>query len=186
VKFRLAENSLFAILLRSPWWVSALVALGVFGAVRLFMEWGYALFATTPFIVIAAMAAGKQFWQPRGARLVRALEDIRDMSWETFAAALEKGFGREGYAVRRVEGAADLELERAERKTLVSARRWKAARTGAEPLRELLAARKRHDAAECAYVCAGELTEQAREVAKDNAVRLVEGVELVRLLRDVR
>jgi restriction system protein len=186
VKFRLAENSLFAILLRSPWWASVLVALAVFGVVRFFMEWGFALFATGPFIVIAAIAAWRQIREPRGARLERALEGVRGMSWDAFVAALARGFGRDGYAVKRVEGAADLELEKAERVTLVSARRWKAARTGAEPLRELLAAAKRREAADCAYVSAGELTEQAREVARDNAVRLVEGVELVRLLRGRR
>jgi restriction system protein len=186
VKIKLPENSLFAILLRSPWWVSVLVALAVFGAVRFFMLWGYALFATSPFIVIAAMAAWRQLRQPGGARLARALQDVRAMPWEAFAAALERGFGRDGFAVKRVEGVADLELKKSDRLTLVSARRWKAALTGAEPLRELLAAGKRRDAAECAYVCAGELTQQAREVANGNALRLVEGVELVRLLRDDR
>lgn len=186
MKLRLPENSLFAILLRSPWWVSALVVLAVFGVVRFFMQWGYALFATTPFVVIALLAAWRQLRQPAGARLARALEDVRGMSWDAFAAALERGFGRDGYAVKRIEGAADLELEKAQRLTLVSARRWKAAQTGAEPLKELLAAAKRREGAGCAYVCAGELTAQAREVAKDNAVRLVEGMELVRLLRDVR
>lgn len=186
MKFKLPENSLFALLLRSPWWVSVLVALAVFGTVRFFMLWGYALFATSPFIVISVVAAWKQIRQPGGARLARALENVRGMPWEVFATALERGFGRDGYAVKRVGGAADLELQRADRVTLVSARRWKAARTGAEPLRELLAAGKRIEAAECAYVCAGELTEQAREVAKDNAMRLVEGAELIRLVRDVR
>lgn len=183
MKLRLPENSLFAILMRSQWWVSALVALAVFAAVRFFMEWGYALFATGPFIVIAAMTVWKQLRRPGGARLARALAEMRAMSWEAFAAALDKGFAHQGYAVRRVEGGADFELEKAGRVTLVCARRWKAARSGAEPLRELLAAGKRRAAAECLYVCAAEMTDQAREVAKDNALRLVEGVELVHLVR---
>ena len=40
MKWKMAENSLFGILLRKSWWVSALVALGTFVAVRNFMEWG--------------------------------------------------------------------------------------------------------------------------------------------------
>jgi restriction system protein len=38
MKLTLPENSLFAILLRARWWVSLLVALGVFAVVRLFLE----------------------------------------------------------------------------------------------------------------------------------------------------
>ncbi len=179
MKWKMAENSLFAVLLRSPWWVSALVAAGVFGLLRLFIEWGYALFATGPFIVIAVMAAWKQMRTPSGARLEKALEKIRGMSWEEFARALEQGFRREGYAVKRVEGAADFELAKAGRVSLVCARRWKAARTGAEPLKELVAAGEKRGVGECMYVVAGELTEQARGFAKQKGVTLVEGARMV-------
>ena len=51
---KLPENSLFAILLRSRWWVSLLVALVAFGAVRLVLhEEAYAFFAALPFIAIS-------------------------------------------------------------------------------------------------------------------------------------
>jgi len=60
------------------------------------------------------------------------------MTWEEFARALEEGFRREGYAVKRAEGAADFELEKAGRVSLVCARRWKASVTGVEPLKELV------------------------------------------------
>jgi restriction system protein len=183
MKWKMAENSLFAILLRSQWWVSVLVAAGVFAAVRLFIEWGYALFATTPFVVIAAMAAWRQIRTPQGARLENALEKVRDMSWEAFARALEEGFRREGYTVKRVAGAADFELEKAGRASLVCARRWKAKRTGAEPLKELVAAGEKRGAQECVYVVAGEMTEQARGFAKEKLVRLVEEAGLVRLTK---
>lgn len=183
MKWKMAENSLFGILLRKSWWVSALVALGTFGAMMNFIEWGYALVATTPFFVIAVIAAWRQIRVPSGARLDRALEKVRAMSWEDFARALEAGFRKDGFAVQRVEGAADLELEKAGRVSLVCARRWKAARTGAEPLKELVAAGEKRGAGECMYVVAGELTEQARGFAKDRGVKLVEGAGLAGLVR---
>ena len=37
MKLELPRNSLFAVLLRSPWWIAALLAAGVFGATRLFL-----------------------------------------------------------------------------------------------------------------------------------------------------
>ena len=42
------DNSLFAILLRSPWWASALVALGLAGGLRLLIPDLFALFAGLP------------------------------------------------------------------------------------------------------------------------------------------
>lgn len=183
MKWKMAENSLFAVLLRSQWWWSLLVAAAVFGVIRMFVEWGFALFAASPFIVIAAVAAWRQIRVPGGARLEKALGKIRALSWENFARALEAGFAKEGYAVKRVEGAADFELAKTGRVSLVCARRWKASRTGAEPLKELVAAGEKRGAGECMYVAAGELTEQARGFAKEKGVKLVEGAGLAGLVR---
>lgn len=183
MKWKLGENSVFAILLRQSWWVSALVAIAVFGLAQNFLPWGYALFATTPFTVITLIVAWKQIRVPGGARLATALEKIRSLSWEDFEQALETGFRDEGYAVQRVDGAADFELEKSGRVTLVCARRWKAARTGIAPLKELVAAGEKRGASECQYAVAGELTEQARAFATQKGVKLVEGAELARLVR---
>ena len=177
----LPEKSLFAILLRSRWWVSLLVALGTFGVVRLFLDAGYAFFAAVPFIVIAVAARWRQRHVPSGARLDAAIDALRAMTWEEFARALEQGYRREGYAVKRVEGAADFELERAGRLSLVAAKRWKASRTGVEPLKELAAAGEARGAAECVYVLAGETTRNALEYAKKTRINWLRGADLVKL-----
>ncbi len=179
---KLPENTLFSILLRSRWWVSLLVALGIFGVVRLFLDAGYAFFAALPFIVIAGVALWRQRRVPSGARLDAAIDALRAMTWEEFARALEQGYRREGYVVKRVEGAADFELERAGRLSLVAAKRWKASRTGVEPLKELLAAGEARGAAECAYVLAGEMTRNALEFAKKTKINWVQGADLVKLI----
>lgn len=180
---KLPQNSLFAMLLRSRWWVSALIAVAVFGIVRLLLDAGFGLFAALPFIVIAAVVAWKEIRQPRGARLERALERLRAVSWEEFAAGVEAGYRRHGYAVKRAEGIADFELEKDGRVSLVCARRWKAARTGVEPLRELVSAGDKRGAGECVYVVAGELSDQARGFAIDKGVKLLEGAGLAGLVR---
>jgi restriction system protein len=183
MKWKIPENSLFAILQRQSWWVSALAALATFVVVQNFVAWVYALFATLPFTVIALMVAWKQIFGPNGARVEKTLEKTRSMSWEDFAQALERGYRAEGYAVQRATGVVDFELEKLGYVTLVSARRWKAARTGIEPLKELAAAGERLGARECRYAVAGELTEQARAFARQKGVKLVEGAELARLVR---
>ena len=180
---KLPQNSLFAVLLRARWWVSALAALGVFALARLILPEGVALFAALPLIVIAALVAWREIRQPRGARLDAALAQLRAMSWEEFAAAVEAGFRRQGYTVRRAEGVADFELEKDGRVSLVCARRWKAARTGVEPLKELATAGGKRGAEECVYLVAAELTEQARRFAGDKRVRLLEGAGLSALAK---
>jgi restriction system protein len=183
---KLPKNSLFGILMRARWWTSALVMFGVFALVRLFLSGDLAFFAALPFGVIAAVVAWKEIRQPRGARLDRALEALRAMPWEEFAEALQAGYRRAGYAVRRADGAADFELETAGRVSLLSARRWKAAVTGVEPLRELAAAGEKRDGVECLVVVAGGMSERARAFAAEKGIKVVEGGELVTLARKPR
>jgi restriction system protein len=184
MKLGLPQNSLFAILLRSRWWVSLLVALGAFSAVRLFLNEFYAFFAALPFIVIAVMALRRQLRVPT-ARIDAAIGALRAMTWEEFARALEQGFRREGYIVKRVEGAADFELERAGRLSLVAAKRWKAASTGVDPLKQLVAAGEARQAVECVYVLAGEMTQNAMAFANKTKINRVRGADLVKLVGTV-
>jgi restriction system protein len=180
----LNENSLFAVLLRQPWWVSLLAAGGAFMLMKLFLPAPYAAFGAAPFIVIAGIAAWRQLRMPSAKRVAARLEVIRGMSREEFVAALDEAFRREGYEVARAAGAhADLELTQAGRVSLVSCRRWKATRTGIEPLRGLLAEAQKREVG-CMYVAAGEVTANARAFAARERIRLVDERELARLLRN--
>jgi restriction system protein len=184
MKLEMHKNSLFAVLLRSPWWASLLVAAGLGSALRLALPDVYAFFAALPFIAIAACAAWRQLRAPSAAKVAQSLEALRARPWDEFAAALESAFRRDGYSVMRLDGRdADLELTRAGRVSLVSCKRWKVARTGIEPLRELHAARRRREAHECIYVAAGEVTENAAAFSAQTGIRLLRGAELAKLLR---
>lgn len=184
MKWKMHDNSLFAVLLRSPWWVSLLAAFAVFGLIRLVLEPLYAAFAALPLLVVAAVAGGRQLRAPSAENIAAAMELLRAMNWDEFSVLLEEAWRREGYAVERLGGAqADLELTKDGRKTLVACKRWKAARTGVEPLRELKAAGEAREATDCIYVLAGDLSEQARSFAAKNRIRLVEGAVLAQLAR---
>lgn len=183
MNFRMNPNSLFAILLRKPWWVSIAVAAGLFAVVRLAIPPFYAAFATLPFLVIGCYAGWQQLRAPSAARVARALDKLRAMAWEEFSAALEAAYRREGYSVGRIAGApAELELTRAGRTALVACKRWKATRTGIDPLRELDAAKRARDAHDCIYVATAEITRNARAFAAEKGIKLLEGAELATLL----
>ena len=179
---QLHQNSLFAVLMRSSWWISAALAAGIFGAAQLFLPVEFAVFTASPFFVIAVYVAWKALRTPSAGRIAKTLERLTALPREEFTAALEAGWRAQGYEVGR-SSLVDLELRRGGRLTLVACRRWKAANTGVEPLRELHAAGRAREAHEVIYVAAGEITQQARAFAQSNAIRLVSGAELAGLVR---
>ncbi|HWS76697.1 MAG TPA: restriction endonuclease [Quisquiliibacterium sp.] len=187
MKFRMAENSLFAILLRSSWWVSFLVAGGIVLLSGLLLPAQFVVYGAivaAPFFVIGFIAAWRQLQAPGAARIAATVERAGAMSREDFISALEEAWRREGHEVRRVDSqAADLELVKDGRTVLVACRRWKAGRTGVDPLRELQAAREARNAQGGLYVALGEVTDTARAFAARNGILLVQGAELAKLLK---
>ena len=182
MKWQLPRNSLFAILARQPWWVSALIAGCSFAGLRLLIPEGMAAFAALPFAVIAVYAGVQQLRRPGAKRVAATLERARGLSGESFTSSLEAGFRRDGYAVTRMNGAADLELRREGLVTLVACKRWKAMRVGIEPLREFHAATRTAGAVGRMYIAVGEVTDSARAFAAEKNIRVVQAEELARLL----
>lgn len=185
----MAEKSLFAILLRSPWWISLAISLAIGLVARALLPPEYFLFGAMggfPFLVIAVIAAWRQFSAPSTAHVEATLAQIGAMSWRDFSAALGQALGREGFEVRRLDSAAaDFELLKAGRTVLLSGKRWKAARLGLEPFQALEAARRACDASSSICVTTGEVTANARQFAVAQQIRVIEGMELAQLLRPV-
>lgn len=187
MKLKMAPNSLFAILLRSPWWVSVAIALvlGLTGAALLPEAYRVmGALSGLPFAVIGALAARRQWQLPSAARVAQTQQALATMAWPAFAALLEQAFRRDGYTVQRGRGdAVDFELERQGRRMLVSARRWKTARTGQEALRALQAARDAAEAPDALYIGLGELSDNARPFAAQHRIAIWQAAELALALR---
>ncbi|MFY3175066.1 restriction endonuclease, partial [Achromobacter xylosoxidans] len=109
------------------------------------------------------------------------------MSWQQFAATVEAGFRRDGCEVERLQGpGADFALTKDGHVAMVGAKRWKAARVGVEPLRELQAAREKRGAREAIYIALGEVSDNALQYARAQGVSLMTAPELAKLLRDLK
>lgn len=177
--FKPHKDSLFSILLRSPWWASLLIAVGLFFASRLFLPPVAAAASTFPWVALAIYGAWRQMKVPSAARVAETMERLRGMSWEEFSAVIAEGFRREGYEVTiNKGGAADLELRKQGYVTLVACRRWKVAQAGIAPVRELQAAREAGEVRSGIYITAGELSPQAAAFAADKNLRVLDGVAL--------
>ena len=186
MQWRLNENSLFAILLRSPWWISVAIACAVTAIALALLPEAYRIFGAVtglPFLVIGCIAAWKQWQAPSSARIDRTLAAVRAMSWAEFSRVMESAYRRQGYGVSAISGsAADFEITKEGRTALVHCKRWKVARTGVDTLSELHAMKEARNAHECIYVAAGEITDNARVFAAKHGIKLVGGAELARLL----
>ncbi len=186
MRFKMSDNSLFAYLLRAPWWISLLIAI-VLGLFARFVlpdlyapyAWSFAL----PFLATTGMVLWKQRHTPGEARVAATLEAIAAMSWREFSELMVKALERDGYIVTRTEGAADFLLVKDGRTSLLSCKRWKAASHGIEPLRELDAARRAQELQAAIYVVTGNITDNAQRFAADRRVTLMQAPELTHLLR---
>lgn len=190
MKLKMSQNSIFAVLLRSPWWMSAGVAVllcaGGFAALPLEYA-AMGVFAAVPFAVISLMAAYKQMRAPSGARVQAVTEAVAAMSWADFSRTVEAGFRRDGCEVERLQApGADFALTKDGHVAIVSAKRWKAARNGVEPLRELQAVREKRGAREAIYIALGDVSDNALQYAKAQGVSLMTAPELSKLLRDLK
>lgn len=187
---RMAKNSIFAILLRSPWWVSGLVSLALALVGWFLMPPGYGIYGVAtgvPFAIVCAMALKKQWGTPSRARTTAMLEQIRALSWRDFSDEIERALQRDGFEVKRVDmPEADFSITSDGRTALVSCRRWKVASTGIEPLRELCRVVERDGFYDAFYVTAGEFTSKAMDFAVEKKMRLLHGAALVKLMRGMK
>ena len=183
----MAENSLFAVLLRSPWWISFAIAAAIVTACSALLPRDIVPFASLgaiPMVIVGCMAAWRQLRAPSASK-VQALKDAAAaMSWRDFADALERSWQADGQSVKRLNlPAADLQLDKGGQTLLVNAKRWKAANHGVEPLRDLQALVAQREARAGVYVTLqGTISDNARSYAKEHGITLIDGDALAALL----
>lgn len=187
--FKMSDKSLFAVLLRSPWWISFALALAVGAACfKLFPDRFAVVGALSglPFAVIGGIAMWKQRGIPNPARIEEALQKLSALSARDFASTLEAAYAKDGYVVAKVTASgADLSVTKAGRTALVNSKRWKAATHGIEPIRELSAAMEALDANQGVYIAVNALSDAARTFASKNSIRVMQGTELALLMKAV-
>jgi restriction system protein len=186
MKFKMPPNSLFAVLLRSPWWISfGIVALIVLASFALLPKDAvvYGAFAGFPLFVIGLMAAWRQLRAPSEARVNAALARAAALSWPEFSNAVEQGYAAHGQTVARLNsGGADFSMHKDGHTTLVSCKRWKAVNQGVEGLRELVAARQAAGAQQATYISLHGLSDAAQRYAKAQGVHVMPLTELALLV----
>lgn len=182
----MAQDTLFHILQRQPWWVTLLAAILIFWiAYAIFPP--IAPFAALPFVALAIYIAVVQWRRGEPGDVGQRLAELRAMSWETFSECVADAYRRQGYNVAPSGGGGyDFKLEKAGRVTLVQCRRWKVNQVGEAPVRDLARAVEQNEASRGICLAAGDFSARARSLAAGEPVTLVSGPELATLLRKQR
>jgi len=183
--FKMAQGSLFAILLRSTWWYSILIGLVIIALCTAITDAQYLVLSTTvglPFLVIGGYAGFKQLQQPSKKRVLAVIEEAKKMQALAVAQKIATSYTSNGYELNTYQGnGAELELKRAHQKLLVCTKRFKAANTGIDPLKSLVAVGETVDATGYLYVTLGDVTDAALDYAQQNRIEIVQSSRLVSL-----
>lgn len=186
MELKMAEGSLFAILLRNGWWWSVLIAAAIIMITLAVVGPAYIVFgiaAAIPFLGIAGMSAFKQSKRPSKKRVQEIVEQARSLPARELSSKVRDAYERDGFEVVPFKGnAADLDLTKGWRRILVSSKRYKAASVGIEQLKALNEAAKREEATGCSFVGLGEISEAARKYAIDNNIEIIGSEQLALLL----
>jgi restriction system protein len=177
MKLKMAKHSIFAVLLRSPAWISFVVVAAFVGGSLAWLPKDYVPFGVMgcfPFLVVGCIAAWRQWQTPNPEHVAQALAAAAAMSWRDFASAMERGYVRQGYTVTRLNSqAAEFSIEKDGHTTVVACKRWKAASHGVEALRDLVAVQVARGANAAVYVSLGGVTEKAISFAQASGVVLM-------------
>lgn len=195
------------LLLKLPWWVSAVFGVIVFVALR----WGFPIWAgddktrqgfITAFvgmaplalIVFAIFSAGS-FWLGRHRRRQldqqTSIESIRALSWKQFEFLVAEAYQRQGYHVdfslgRGADGGVDLTLQRDGRKSLIQCKQWKVFSVGPSVIREMFGLLHDQKADEAIIVTSGKFTRDAQDFAANKPIQLIDGPQLLALIQSVQ
>lgn len=180
--FQFNKSSLFAVLMRSPWWYSVLIGLVFIALGSVILDGEYVvlgLFGALPFFGIAGFAGYKQFQQPSQNRVLEVAQQARKMSGKQIAEKIADSYLTERYESTLFKGdAAELELTRGRYKILLSSKKFKVGNTGIAPLEQLVAAGEIAEATGYLYVALGEISVAARSYAKQNDIELIQANRL--------
>jgi restriction system protein len=204
---RRRKESAIEILIRLPWWVSVLigcvafvglrwvipsmlegkvVATAFIGAARLSAPWVGLLFAFT--------AGAAALFARRKRHLLdqqMTLATIRELDWQEFEWMVGEAYRRQGYTVqdsikRGPDGGIDLVLRKNGETVLVQCKQRRSSSVGAPVVREAYGVQMHEKADRSVVITSGHFTREAVTFAQGKPIELIDGPELLALVRDVQ
>lgn len=208
-------DDLLIVLAATPAWCGPVLALAAFAAFHWAFPFAFRLMKTESVpvdTVTSALANISILWSPWVAIVIiflwlfakfrkwvlrrqleaqKDIESIRELDWSQFEILLEEAFSRQGFRVEHLgdsapDGGVDLRMSKNGAVILVQCKHWKWQKVPVNVVRELLGVVTSERADSGIVVTSGCFTQDAIDFAKGNPVRLIDGAELVQLIREVQ
>jgi restriction system protein len=113
---------------------------------------------------------------------------LEAISWQEFELLVGEAFRRQGFVVEETangpDGGVDLVLRRHGEKHLVQCKQWRATKVSVMVVRELFGVMAASGAVGGFVVTSGRFTQEARDFASGRNVRLVDGAQLARWVKE--
>jgi restriction system protein len=119
------------------------------------------------------------------------LDSISAMSWQQFEMLVGEAFRRRGYQVEETglggaDGGIDLILRKDGRTELAQCKQWRTRQIKVPIVREMWGLAAHHHAHGVKIVCVGDYTTDAAAFAEGKNIELINGTQLLELVRDVQ
>lgn len=142
---------------------------------------------------VAILAGGAIGWRRRREKAALLKQDVtmdwvNSLSWREFETLTGELFRAQGYTVELTggggaDGGIDLRLRRGGEVALAQCKRWKVYKVGVKPVREFYGVMAAEGADHGLFVNSGVYTQEALEFAQGKPLRLIDGAQLVELVR---
>ena len=201
------NDNLIELLSHCPWWVSAGLSASVYVLLGLIVpiiefEGGLmkglasaapalALPLAIVFIVPAPIAFYNSHRKKKLLDKQSDLDSIKSLSWKEFEELIAEAYRRKGYSVVEnhgvgPDGGIDLVLKKSGNHCLVQCKRWKTQKVDVRVVREMYGVMTAERASGVIIITSGLFTQEARIFAEGKPIDLVEGHQLVALIRSAQ
>jgi len=198
------KSSLFDLFVLLPWWISAGLAIVVYffgpGVAAMFLENSSALGPVVSFFQIffpillaaASLLSLIRSWKTnRNLEVQEDIESLKRLHWKDLEDLLGEVYRRQGYGVKEqlgggADGGVDLVLHANGAATLVQCKRWTEKAVPVQTVRELYGVMTAEKAQAGILATTTTFTSEARRFAAGKPIELVDGPELLRLVRSVQ
>jgi restriction system protein len=195
-----------------PWWANALLAVAAYFGFHMLAQMpiepskpgamnigpmmirsfatAFQYLAPLAFGVAAIVSAFKRNKRRNLLETQTGLQSVKELSWQEFELLVGELFRKKGYSIHesggsRPDGGVDLVAQKDGEKYLIQCKHWQRHKIDVRVVREFLGVLYRAGAAGGMIVTTGEFTQSARNEGAGQSLELIDGSELVRLIKAI-
>lgn len=201
------NETILNLLVQAPWWVSVFLSVAAYIVFRFivptinFENWVFKAFVSAApqlaFIVALVFfipALFSFFRSLRKRKLLdkqKDLDTIKSLSWKEFEELVAEAYRRKGYSVVEnygtgPDGGVDLVLKKDGNLFIVQCKQWKSSKVDVKVVREMYGVMTAEQANGVIIITSGMFTQEAKNFASGKPIDLVEGNQLLDLVRSVQ